>query len=103
MILFLMAATSHDFWMANLTAPVWKSLHMLVYLAYGLLVLHVTLGVLQAETSPVLAGCKRPKAVSSSCRAGFNFSLSYMMIAPIASALLPSLDDTDSARLRPAC
>ncbi len=55
-ILFLMAATSHDFWMANLTAPVWKSLHMLVYLAYGLLVLHVTLGVLQAETSPVLAG-----------------------------------------------
>ena len=56
MILFLMAATSHDFWMANLTAPVWKSLHMLVYVAYGLLVLHVTLGVLQAETSPVLAG-----------------------------------------------
>jgi len=55
-ILFMMAATSHDFWMANLTAPVWKSLHMLVYVAYGLLVLHVTLGVLQAETSPVLAG-----------------------------------------------
>ena len=55
-LLFLMAATSHDFWMANLTPPVWKSLHMLVYVAYGLLVLHVTLGVLQAETSPVLAG-----------------------------------------------
>lgn len=56
LILFLMAATSHDFWMANLTPPVWKSLHMLVYLAYGLLVLHVTLGALQAETSPVWAG-----------------------------------------------
>src|SRR5262245_20599741 len=28
-ILFLMAATSHDFWLANLSAPVWKSLHML--------------------------------------------------------------------------
>ncbi|QDU65431.1 Rieske 2Fe-2S domain-containing protein [Engelhardtia mirabilis] len=55
-ILFLMAATSHDFWLANLTAPVWKSLHMLVYLAYLLLVGHVSLGVLQAETSPVLAG-----------------------------------------------
>jgi nitrite reductase/ring-hydroxylating ferredoxin subunit/DMSO/TMAO reductase YedYZ heme-binding membrane subunit len=55
-ILFLMAATSHDFWLANLTAPVWKTLHMLVYLAYGLLIAHVTLGVLQAETSPVLAG-----------------------------------------------
>ena len=50
-VLFLMAATSHDFWLANLTAPVWKALHMLVYVAYGSLVLHVTLGVLQAETS----------------------------------------------------
>jgi nitrite reductase/ring-hydroxylating ferredoxin subunit/DMSO/TMAO reductase YedYZ heme-binding membrane subunit len=52
-ILLLMAATSHDFWLANLSAPVWKSLHMLVYLAYGLLVLHVTFGVLQAEVHPV--------------------------------------------------
>jgi sulfoxide reductase heme-binding subunit YedZ len=52
-ILFLMAATSHDFWLANLSAPVWKSLHMLVYVAYALIVLHVTFGVLQAETSPV--------------------------------------------------
>lgn len=55
-ILFLMAATSHDFWLANLTAPVWKALHTLVYLAYALIILHVVLGVLQAETSPVLAG-----------------------------------------------
>jgi len=55
-VLFLMASTSHDFWLANLTAPVWKSLHTLVYVAYGLLVVHVTLGVLQAETSPWLAG-----------------------------------------------
>jgi nitrite reductase/ring-hydroxylating ferredoxin subunit/DMSO/TMAO reductase YedYZ heme-binding membrane subunit len=55
-ILFLMAATSHDFWLANLTAPVWKSLHMLVYVAYGLLVLHVTFGVLQGEGSPVYVG-----------------------------------------------
>jgi nitrite reductase/ring-hydroxylating ferredoxin subunit len=54
-ILFLMAATSHDFWLANLTPPVWKSLHMLVYVAYGLLLLHVTLGVLQAERHPLLA------------------------------------------------
>lgn len=55
-ILFLMAATSHDFWLANLSAPVWKSLHMLVYAAYALLVLHVTFGVLQAETSLLYAG-----------------------------------------------
>ena len=37
-ILFILAATSHDFWLANLTAPVWKALHMCVYLGYGLLV-----------------------------------------------------------------
>ena len=55
LILFLMAATSHDFWLANLTAPTWKALHLLVYVAYGLIVMHVVLGVLQAETSPVLA------------------------------------------------
>jgi nitrite reductase/ring-hydroxylating ferredoxin subunit len=50
-----MAATSHDFWLHNLTAPVWKRLHMLVYVAYGLLIAHVTLGALQSETSPLLA------------------------------------------------
>lgn len=54
-ILFLMAATSHDFWLRNLTAPVWKRLHMLVYLAYLLLIGHVALGVLQDERSPLLA------------------------------------------------
>src|SRR6266704_2890499 len=52
-ILTLMAATSHDFWLANLSAPVWQSLHMLVYIAYSLLVLHVTFGVLQGEGSPL--------------------------------------------------
>jgi nitrite reductase/ring-hydroxylating ferredoxin subunit/DMSO/TMAO reductase YedYZ heme-binding membrane subunit len=54
-ILFLMAATSHDFWLRNLTPPIWKTLHMLVYVAYALLIGHVTLGILQSETSPVLA------------------------------------------------
>lgn len=54
-ILFLMAATSHDFWLNNLTAPVWKTLHTLVYAAYALIVGHVALGVLQAETSPLLS------------------------------------------------
>ena len=49
LILILMAATSHDFWLANLTAPVWKALHMGVYVAYALLVGHVVLGVLQSE------------------------------------------------------
>jgi nitrite reductase/ring-hydroxylating ferredoxin subunit/DMSO/TMAO reductase YedYZ heme-binding membrane subunit len=54
-ILFLMAATSHDFWLTNLTPPVWKTLHMLVYVAWGLLVAHVALGAMQDETHPTLA------------------------------------------------
>jgi nitrite reductase/ring-hydroxylating ferredoxin subunit/DMSO/TMAO reductase YedYZ heme-binding membrane subunit len=54
-ILFLMAATSHDFWLRNLSAPAWKRLHMLVYAAYTLLVAHIALGALQSETSPLLA------------------------------------------------
>ncbi len=55
LIIFLvMAATSHDFWLTNLTAPVWKALHMFVYLAYGLIVAHVVLGALQANTNSLL-------------------------------------------------
>lgn len=56
LILFLMAATSHDFWLKNLHPKVWKSLHMLVYVAYALLVFHVMLGVIQLEQSPVWIG-----------------------------------------------
>jgi nitrite reductase/ring-hydroxylating ferredoxin subunit/DMSO/TMAO reductase YedYZ heme-binding membrane subunit len=54
LILFLMAATSHDFWLHNLTAPVWKALHMCVYVAYTLIVLHVIFGVMQGETGRLL-------------------------------------------------
>ncbi|MFT6971566.1 MAG: sulfoxide reductase heme-binding subunit YedZ [Roseivirga sp.] len=52
-ILFLMAATSHDFWMKNLSPRIWKSLHMMVYLAYALVVMHVMLGIIQLESSPL--------------------------------------------------
>lgn len=48
-ILFMMAATSHDFWLRNMGAVAWKRLHMLVYLAYALLVGHVALGALQTD------------------------------------------------------
>jgi nitrite reductase/ring-hydroxylating ferredoxin subunit/DMSO/TMAO reductase YedYZ heme-binding membrane subunit len=51
MILFVMAATSHDFWLANLTTPVWKALHMLVYVAYALISIHVILGSFQTDVS----------------------------------------------------
>ncbi len=52
-ILFLMAATSHDFWNAVLGPRLWKSLHMLVYAAYTLLVAHVLFGAAQSERGGV--------------------------------------------------
>ncbi len=59
LILFLMAATSHDYWLAFLTPPVWKALHMLLYLAYGLVMMHVSLGAMQSNRHvlvPILFG-----------------------------------------------
>lgn len=55
-ILLLMAATSHDFWLKNLSPGTWKTLHMLVYLAYALIVMHVMLGAVQNEKSFALPG-----------------------------------------------
>jgi nitrite reductase/ring-hydroxylating ferredoxin subunit/DMSO/TMAO reductase YedYZ heme-binding membrane subunit len=52
-ILFVMAATSHDFWLNTLSARVWKFIHMAVYAAWGLLVMHIALGAMQTETSGV--------------------------------------------------
>ena len=49
LILFLMAATSHDFWLKNLSPKTWKRLHMLVYVAYALVIMHVFLGALQQQ------------------------------------------------------
>jgi len=43
----ILAATSHDFWLSFLTAPVWKRLHYLIYVAYAAIVAHVAFGVLQ--------------------------------------------------------
>jgi len=56
LILFLMAATSHDFWLKNLSPATWKTLHTGVYLAYGLLVMHVALGALHSSRSPLYVG-----------------------------------------------
>ena len=55
-ILFIMAATSHDFWNANLGPGIWKTLHMGVYFAYALLIAHVALGAVQFEKSPIYVG-----------------------------------------------
>ncbi|MEM8509474.1 MAG: Rieske 2Fe-2S domain-containing protein [Bacteroidota bacterium] len=51
LILFTMAATSHDFFLHNLSPRIWKGLHMMVYGAYALVIMHVFLGAFQQETS----------------------------------------------------
>jgi sulfoxide reductase heme-binding subunit YedZ len=117
-ILFLMAATSHDFWLANLTAPMWKSLHMLVYAAYALLILHVTFGVLQGELNPVytgavalgfatvlglhLAAARKEKRLDSACTGQFAASNSR---SPIPSAYVDAcaVADIPENRARIVC
>ena len=54
LILAAMAFTSHDVWLNVLSPATWKVLHMLVYVAYTLVIAHVALGVLQLEDNPIL-------------------------------------------------
>lgn len=59
-ILFAMAATSHDFWNANLGPGLWKGLHMAVYAAYAALTGHILLGAVQNDK-----GAAYPAAVGA--------------------------------------
>lgn len=52
LILAVLAATSHDFWLAFLSAPVWKTLHLLIYPAYAFVVAHIALGYFQDAKNP---------------------------------------------------
>jgi DMSO/TMAO reductase YedYZ heme-binding membrane subunit len=56
LILFLMAITTHDFWLHNLEPRVWQVVHMMVYFGYSLTILHVALGILPFETSAMSGG-----------------------------------------------
>jgi nitrite reductase/ring-hydroxylating ferredoxin subunit/DMSO/TMAO reductase YedYZ heme-binding membrane subunit len=53
-ILLLLATTSHDYWLAFLGPRVWKGLHMALYVAYGILVMHVALGAMQEDRRPLI-------------------------------------------------
>lgn len=55
MCLGLLAATSHDFWLAFLGPPVWKAIHLSIYFAYAAAVAHVALGYLQDTRNPAFA------------------------------------------------
>lgn len=50
--LLVLAATSHDFWLNFLTAPIWKRIHLLIYPAYAAVVAHIGLGYLQEVDNP---------------------------------------------------
>lgn len=63
-IMFLMAATSHDFWNANLGPGLWKALHMGVYLAYGLLVIHIALGAIQFNKNAIYVALLAASAIT---------------------------------------
>ncbi len=53
-LIALLAATSHDFWNTNLGPGLWKAIHMSVYVAYTLIVLHVVAGAMQSPDTGVL-------------------------------------------------
>jgi nitrite reductase/ring-hydroxylating ferredoxin subunit/DMSO/TMAO reductase YedYZ heme-binding membrane subunit len=54
LVLFVLASTSHDFWLMFLTPRVWKFLHMALYIAYGLVIMHVALGIMQYVHTPLI-------------------------------------------------
>jgi nitrite reductase/ring-hydroxylating ferredoxin subunit/DMSO/TMAO reductase YedYZ heme-binding membrane subunit len=54
LILAVLAATSHDFWLAFLTPPIWKAIHFGIYAAYALVVAHIGLGALQGDDGPLM-------------------------------------------------
>ncbi len=54
--LLILATTSHDFWLKFLTAPVWKRIHYLIYVAYASVVMHVSFGILQDQQNHVFTG-----------------------------------------------
>jgi len=82
-ILFLMAATSHDYWNANLGPRLWKSIHLLVYSAFALLVAHVALGALQSESHPAYAVAL---AIAVAVVAGLHLSAALRAPGPVQHA-----------------
>jgi len=57
-VLTVLAATSHDFWLSFLSAPVWKALHLLIYPAYGAV-------VAMSPWAPCRMPATRPRPCSS--------------------------------------
>jgi len=84
LILLPMAATSHDVWNRRLGPRAWKSLHMMVYAAYGLLVGHVALGIIQFETHPLYAGLL---AAGATLVGGLHLLSAIAVRAPVSAMM----------------
>ena len=80
-VLIVLAATSHDFWLSFLTAPVWKRLHYLIYFAYASVVAHVTFGVMQDLQNPLFG---MAVAVSAACVSGLHLWAALAEPKPLA-------------------
>ena len=105
LILVVMAATSHDFWLSVLTPPIWKALHMLVYVAYALLVGHVALGAMQAEPGPaipLLLGAGAALVIGLHLTAGLK-ERRFDRDPTVRPSVLPSEDWIDVCAVDDAC
>jgi nitrite reductase/ring-hydroxylating ferredoxin subunit/DMSO/TMAO reductase YedYZ heme-binding membrane subunit len=54
LILGVLAATSHDFWLKFLGPGLWKLMHVSIYIAYALVIAHVSFGALQGAQNAAL-------------------------------------------------
>jgi nitrite reductase/ring-hydroxylating ferredoxin subunit/DMSO/TMAO reductase YedYZ heme-binding membrane subunit len=91
-ILLFMAATSHDYWLNLLGPPFWKAMHMAVYVAYGLVVLHVALGAMQTDRRlflPILVGASFVIVTALHLIAGWRGRAIDQGVAPEADGWLP--------------
>jgi methionine sulfoxide reductase heme-binding subunit len=108
-IFFLMAITSHDFWLHNLSPRIWKTLHMMVYIAYTLIILHVLLGVLQFETSPVLVSMLAAGMITIIILHLLASGMEFQKDKPFASqaidyyVMVCSVDEIKENRAKVAC
>lgn len=82
-VLIVLAATSHDFWLSFLTAPVWKALHYLIYFAYAAVVAHVTFGVMQDLQNPLFG---MAVALSAASVSGLHLWVALAEPRPVADA-----------------
>ena len=64
LILCVLAATSHDFWLKFIGRNVWKRMHMAIYVAYTLVIAHLAFGPLQSAQGIALPGLVTGAAVA---------------------------------------